>query len=182
MKVRPFCRAKWVFLVHNWWTHACTSWLGKYPQPKHVFHMFPCVFFTTASQWKSTEPKFLNSEHNSNAMAVCCFHLSTHEFLRNSSYFVEWIPNNIKASVCDIPPKGLKMAVSFAGNSTAIQDMWCHACQLGLDVFGEVKTLRNAGLRMIEDLVSDKKFIELIYIYLYYIERCWWGGDWWSSL
>ena len=40
---------------------------------------------------------------------------------RNSSYFVEWIPNNIKASVCDIPPKGLKMAVAFAGNSTAIQ-------------------------------------------------------------
>ncbi|CAJ1445172.1 unnamed protein product [Effrenium voratum] len=42
----------------------------------------------------------------------------------NSSYFVEWIPNNIKASVCDIPPKGLKMAVSFAGNSTAIQEMF----------------------------------------------------------
>ena len=32
------------------------------------------------------------------------------------------IPNNIKASVCDIPPKGLKMAVAFAGNSTAIQE------------------------------------------------------------
>merc|ERR1712167_451663 len=27
---------------------------------------------------------------------------------KNSSYFVEWIPNNIKSSVCDIPPKGLK--------------------------------------------------------------------------
>jgi tubulin beta len=37
---------------------------------------------------------------------------------------VEWIPNNIKASICDIPPKGLKMAVSFAGNSTAIQEMF----------------------------------------------------------
>jgi len=36
----------------------------------------------------------------------------------------EWIPNNIKASVCDIPPKGLKMAVTFAGNSTAIQEMF----------------------------------------------------------
>merc|ERR1711976_894282 len=36
----------------------------------------------------------------------------------------EWIPNNIKASVCDIPPKGLKMAVAFAGNSTAIQEMF----------------------------------------------------------
>merc|ERR1711988_2008026 len=39
-------------------------------------------------------------------------------------YFVEWIPNNIKASVCDIPPKGLKMAVSFLGNSTAIMEMF----------------------------------------------------------
>jgi len=29
-----------------------------------------------------------------------------------------------QASVCDIPPKGLKMAVAFAGNSTAIQEMF----------------------------------------------------------
>merc|ERR1712010_114473 len=43
---------------------------------------------------------------------------------KNSSYFVEWIPNNIKSSVCDIPPKGLKMAVAFIGNSTAIQEMF----------------------------------------------------------
>ena len=43
---------------------------------------------------------------------------------KNSSYFVEWIPNNVKASICDIPPKGLKMAVAFAGNSTAIQEMF----------------------------------------------------------
>ena len=43
---------------------------------------------------------------------------------KNSSYFVEWIPNNIKSSVCDIPPKGLKMAVGFLGNSTAIQEMF----------------------------------------------------------
>ena len=43
---------------------------------------------------------------------------------KNSSYFVEWIPNNVKASVCDIPPKGLKMAVTFLGNTTAIQEMF----------------------------------------------------------
>merc|ERR1711977_95345 len=43
---------------------------------------------------------------------------------KNSSYFVEWIPNNIKSSVCDIPPKGLKMASIFLGNSTAIQELW----------------------------------------------------------
>merc|ERR1712219_110321 len=43
---------------------------------------------------------------------------------KNSSYFVEWIPNNIKSAVCDIPPKGLKMACAFLGNSTAIQEMF----------------------------------------------------------
>merc|ERR1712013_754496 len=41
---------------------------------------------------------------------------------KNSSYFVEWIPNNVMTSVCDIPPRGLKMASTFVGNSTAIQE------------------------------------------------------------
>ncbi|KAF7124364.1 hypothetical protein RHSIM_Rhsim12G0138700 [Rhododendron simsii] len=43
---------------------------------------------------------------------------------KNSSYFVEWIPNNVKSSVCDIPPRGLAMASTFIGNSTAIQEMF----------------------------------------------------------
>merc|ERR1711997_1367600 len=43
---------------------------------------------------------------------------------KNASYFVEWIPNNIKTAVCDIPPKGLKMSATFIGNTTAIQDMF----------------------------------------------------------
>ncbi|KAL2512881.1 Tubulin beta-1 chain [Abeliophyllum distichum] len=36
---------------------------------------------------------------------------------KNSSYFVEWIPNNVKSSVCDIPPTGLKISSTFVGNS-----------------------------------------------------------------
>jgi tubulin beta len=43
---------------------------------------------------------------------------------KNSSYFVEWIPQNIKTAVCDIPPRGLKMSSTFIGNSTAIQDLF----------------------------------------------------------
>jgi tubulin beta len=43
---------------------------------------------------------------------------------KNNSNFVEWIPNNIKSGICDIPPVGLKMAVTFIGNSTAIQEMF----------------------------------------------------------
>jgi len=43
---------------------------------------------------------------------------------KNSSYFVEWIPNNVKSTVCDIPPTGLKMASTFIENSTSIQEMF----------------------------------------------------------
>ena len=43
---------------------------------------------------------------------------------KNSQFFVEWIPNNVKTAVCDIPPRGLSMAVTFIGNSTAIQEIF----------------------------------------------------------
>ncbi|KAH9300918.1 hypothetical protein KI387_012501 [Taxus chinensis] len=43
---------------------------------------------------------------------------------KNSSYFVEWIPNNVKSNVCDTPPTGAKMASTFIGNSTSIQEMF----------------------------------------------------------
>ena len=37
---------------------------------------------------------------------------------RNSQYFIEWIPNNVKTAVCDIPPKGCRMSCTFLGLST----------------------------------------------------------------
>ncbi|VDN96758.1 unnamed protein product [Rodentolepis nana] len=43
---------------------------------------------------------------------------------KNSAYFVEWIPNNVKTAVCDIPPRGLRMSVTFIGNNTAIQEIF----------------------------------------------------------
>jgi len=43
---------------------------------------------------------------------------------KNSAYFVEWIPNNIKTTVCNVPPTGLKMAATFIGNNTAIQEIF----------------------------------------------------------
>ena len=43
---------------------------------------------------------------------------------KNSPYFVEWIPNNVKTAVCDIAPRGLKMASTFIGNTTAIQELF----------------------------------------------------------
>jgi len=43
---------------------------------------------------------------------------------RNSGFFVPWIPNNIKVSVCDVAPKGLKMSSTFIANSTSIKSLF----------------------------------------------------------
>ena len=43
---------------------------------------------------------------------------------KNSSYFVDWIPNNVKTAVCDISPKGIRMCATFVGNSTSIQEIF----------------------------------------------------------
>ena len=43
---------------------------------------------------------------------------------RNSAYFVEWIPNNVKTAVCHVPPLGLPMSATFIGNNTAIQQLF----------------------------------------------------------
>jgi len=45
---------------------------------------------------------------------------------KNSGHFVEWIPNNIKTSVCNVPstvPKA-DLSATFIGNTTAIQDVF----------------------------------------------------------
>jgi len=43
---------------------------------------------------------------------------------RNSDHFVEWIPSNIKSSVCDVAAKGLQKSAILLANSTAIQTMF----------------------------------------------------------
>lgn len=43
---------------------------------------------------------------------------------KNKDFFVEWIPNNVKTAVCDVPPRGLKMSATFVGNTTAIQEVF----------------------------------------------------------
>merc|ERR1712204_105591 len=73
--------------------------------PRHGRYLTAAALFRGRMSTKEVDEQMLNVQN------------------KNSSYFVEWIPNNIKASVCDIPPKGLKMAVAFAGNATAIQEV-----------------------------------------------------------
>ncbi|KAK2119754.1 Tubulin beta-8 chain, partial [Saguinus oedipus] len=43
---------------------------------------------------------------------------------KNSSYFAEWLPYNVKTAICDISPQGLKMSATFIGINAAIQELF----------------------------------------------------------
>jgi tubulin beta len=43
---------------------------------------------------------------------------------KHSASFVEWIPNNIKSSVCDVAPPGVALSIAFVGNNTAINSIF----------------------------------------------------------
>jgi tubulin beta len=43
---------------------------------------------------------------------------------RNAAYFAEWIPHNIKSSICNIPPFGEGSGVSMIANNTAILELF----------------------------------------------------------
>ncbi|KAG8691480.1 Tubulin beta-2 chain [Ceratobasidium sp. 423] len=43
---------------------------------------------------------------------------------KNSASFVDWIPDNVSISLCDIPPPGMKKFATCLGNSTAIQEVF----------------------------------------------------------
>jgi len=43
---------------------------------------------------------------------------------KNSNFFVEWIPNAVQSSMCNVPPPGMTMSATFIGNTTAIQELF----------------------------------------------------------
>merc|ERR1712160_193648 len=90
---------------------------------------------------------------------------------KNSSYFVEWIPNNIKSSVCDIPPKGLKMSVTFLGNSTAIQEMFKRVGEQFTAMFRRKAFLHwytGEGMDEMEFTVAESNMNDLVSEYQQY--------------
>jgi len=74
--------------------------------PRNGRYLTASAFFRGQIATKEVEEQMLNVQN------------------KNSSYFAEWIPHNIKSSVCNIPPKDLKMSVTFVGNNTAIQELF----------------------------------------------------------
>jgi tubulin beta len=67
--------------------------------PRHGRYLTVATIFRGRMSMKEVDEQMLNVQN------------------KNSSYFVEWIPNNVKTAVCDIPPRGLKMAATFIGKT-----------------------------------------------------------------
>ncbi|KAJ1330361.1 tubulin beta-1 chain [Batrachochytrium salamandrivorans] len=74
--------------------------------PRHGRYLTAAAIFRGKLSTKEVEQQLLNIQ------------------TKNSSYFIEWIPNNVKTAICDIPPRNLKMACTFIGNSTCIQELF----------------------------------------------------------
>ncbi|CAE6480946.1 unnamed protein product [Rhizoctonia solani] len=74
--------------------------------PRHGRYLTVAAFFRGKVSMKEVEEQMQNVQN------------------KNSAYFVEWIPNNVLTAQCDIPPRGMKMAATFIGNSTAIQELF----------------------------------------------------------
>ena len=74
--------------------------------PRHGRYLTVAAIFRGKVSMKEVEDQMVNTQ------------------VKNSNYFVEWIPSNVKTAVCDIPPRGLKMSATFIGNNTAIQELF----------------------------------------------------------
>ncbi|KAJ6881775.1 hypothetical protein NC651_028391 [Populus alba x Populus x berolinensis] len=68
--------------------------------PRYGCYLTASAMFRGKMSTKEVDEKMINAQN------------------KHSFYFVEWIPNNVKFSVCDIPTNGLSMA------STSIQEMF----------------------------------------------------------
>ena len=74
--------------------------------PRHGRYLTASALFRGRMSTKEVDEQLLNCQN------------------KNSSYFRGVDSEQRQASVCDIPPKGLKMSSTFIGNSTAIQEMF----------------------------------------------------------
>ncbi|XP_064646884.1 tubulin beta chain-like [Lineus longissimus] len=74
--------------------------------PRHGRYLTAAALFRGRMSMKEVDEQILNVQN------------------KNNQYFVEWIPNNIIASVCDIAPRDQKVTGTFIGNNTAIQELF----------------------------------------------------------
>jgi tubulin beta len=90
---------------------------------------------------------------------------------KNSSFFVEWIPNNIQTALCDVPPGGLQMSSTFIGNSTSIQEIFKRLCDQFTTMFRRKAFLHwytGEGMDEMEFTEAESNMSDLVSEYQQY--------------
>ena len=90
---------------------------------------------------------------------------------KNSSYFVEWIPCNVKTAVCNIPPRGLKASSTFIGNSTSITELFGRISDQFSSMFRRKAFLHwytSEGMDEMEFTEADSNMADLVSEYQQY--------------
>merc|ERR1719430_432010 len=108
--------------------------------PRHGRYLTVAAVFRGRMSMKEVDEQMLNIQN------------------KNSSYFVEWIPNNVKTAVCDIPPRGLKMAATFIGNSTAIQELFKRISEEFTEAESNMNDLVSEYQQYQEATIDDEEF------------------------
>ncbi|CAF4682820.1 unnamed protein product [Rotaria sp. Silwood1] len=90
---------------------------------------------------------------------------------KNSSHFVEWIPNNVKTAVCNIPPRGLQMSGTVIANTTAIHMLFRRISQLFSALLRRKAFLHwytGEGLDEMELIQAESNMLDLMAEYQQY--------------
>nr|AIL82370.1 beta-tubulin 1 [Dientamoeba fragilis] len=90
---------------------------------------------------------------------------------RQSSYFAEWIPSNVKSSICDVPPVGMKMSATFIGNTTAFRELFTRVHTQFQKMYSRRAYIHwyvNEGLETVEFDEASSNMLDLIQEYEMY--------------
>lgn len=87
---------------------------------------------------------------------------------KNFSSFANWVPNNIKTAICDIPPRGLKLSATFLSNTTAIQILFRRLIDQYRTMFQKrafIHWYTGEGMDEMEFMEAEENVMALINLY-----------------
>ncbi|KAJ1796242.1 Tubulin beta-3 chain [Coemansia sp. RSA 2399] len=90
---------------------------------------------------------------------------------KNSSYFIEWIPNSTQIAVCDVPRFDLDISSTFLGNNTAIQELFARISEQFSKLFRRkafIHWFTDEGMDEMEFTEAESNIIDLINEYKQY--------------
>jgi tubulin beta len=92
---------------------------------------------------------------------------------RNAAYFAEWIPHNIKSSICSVPPNNETAGVSLIANNTAILELFSRVRDQFSTLFQRKAYLHwytGEGMDEMEFTESESNVNDLVAEYQQYFE------------